>query len=166
MIASSTISVSKVGARDALEIFLRPEIYSAMADDSCPKNPAELENEDIDASDTIFLGVERDGNRVGIFWFIRDRDGYEVHTGLLPGCRGSLAVEAAHAGMEWIFTNTDAKFIQSYAWSDQPQVRWFCHRVGMTETGTGPWPNTRNGHTVSITHYSITKEEYQCLPSR
>lgn len=146
-------------------VFLNPTIYAAMSDDSCPKDGHVLLGA-IMAIEGIFLKVTRGTELCGVFWFRGAPPSLEVHTALLPSCRGSDAIMAARKAAEWVFGQTDATEITSYAWSDLPAVRWFCRALGMTQTKTEAWKETRNGQRVDITHFSLKKgEENKCQQS-
>jgi len=138
------------------DMFLNPDIYAEMKDDNSPANPESLRSVDILALPGVFLKVLRDGVACGCFWFLwKDDHTLETHTALDRTCRGRKAIEAARVAREWIFSNTTAKEITSYAWSDSPAVDWFCRAIGMTKREVKPWPATRNGKPVAITYYAI-----------
>ncbi len=160
-IASPTVSIERTeDAEWALSMFLNRDIYEAMRDDACPDDPAKLMGTKIDLPGGIFLKANlEDGAPCGVFWLLPREGGYEAHTALLPTCRGAMAVCAAKEAIRWVFDNTDAREITSYAWSDTPQVKWFCRSVGMTARNTTDWPNTRSGRPVKITYYGIRREE-------
>lgn len=136
-------------------VFLNPAIYHMMRDDSCPKEPKELSRAEIMGVPGFFLKAFVDGMPAGIWWLIWKGRKVEAHTALLENCRGRKAIQATKQAIQWVFDNTSAEAITSYAWSDSPAVAWFCRAVGMQPTSTTPWPHTRNGAKVDITHYEI-----------
>ncbi len=138
-------------------VFLNPTIYAEMKDDSCPESPTMLGGVDLKAIPGFFLRVLMGGNPVGCFWLIWKGESVEAHTALLPVCRGKNAISATRKAIAWVFANTGAKAITSYAWSDSPAVAWFCRAVGMNLTHTEVWPNTRNGRTVDIAYFKINR---------
>ena len=140
-------------------VFLNPAIYSQMKDDSCPTEPAILAPVDIKAIPGFFLRCLVDGVPAGVWWLIWKGDTVEAHTALLPSCRGRNAIRATRMAIEWVWANTGAKAITSYAWSDSPAVAWFCRAVGMAEDRTEKWPATRNGAPVDITYFNINRPE-------
>lgn len=136
-------------------VFLDPTIYASMKDDSCPESPMILAAVDIKAIPGFFLRVLVDSVPCGCFWLIWRGSSLEGHTALLSRARGRIAVDATLAAIRWVFGNTDADKITSYAWSDSPAVAWFCRAVGMSPTRTERWPNTRDGKPVGITYFEI-----------
>lgn len=139
-------------------VFLNPTIYAMMRDDNSPADPLALMGVNIKAIPGFFLRVLVDGVASGVFWLIWKDDKLEAHTALLSGCRGARAIKAARAAQAWVWANTGAKAVTSYAWSDSPAVAWFCRAVGMVAVGTKPWPATRSGRSVDITYYNINRE--------
>jgi hypothetical protein len=139
-------------------VFLNPAIYQSMRDDSCPQEPSMLADKDIKSIPGFFLRALMGDNAMGAFWFIWKGDSVEAHTALLPACRGRNAILAGKAAARWVFSNTSAKTITSYAWSDSPAVAWFCRMIGMNVTSVEPWPHTRSGKSVLIAHYELTPE--------
>lgn len=139
-------------------VFLNPEIYAEMKDDSCPESPTMLSAVDIKAIPGFFLRVLVGGEPGGVFWLLWKGDSVEAHTALMKNCRGRKAIQAVKAAVAWVFSHTEASKITSYAWSDAPAVKWFCRAVGMAEKQTEPWRSTRGGKPVDITYYEITRE--------
>lgn len=139
------------------EVMHDPEIYAGMTDDSCPASD-KLDDASIESIDGFFLRVLKDGVSAGWYWLIWKGDGVEAHTALLPNCRGKSAVVATRMAIRWVFENTVARVITSYAWSDSPAVRFICRAVGMAEGRTEPWHATRRGLPVRITYFSIPRE--------
>ncbi len=141
-------------------VFLNPTIYDDMRDDSCPVDsdacihmmPA------MKSIPGFFLRALVDGVPAGCWWLMWKGDKVEAHTALLENCRGRRAIVATRAAIRWVFENTSAKAITSYAWSDSPAVAWFCRAVGMHETSTAPWPATRRGKAVDIMYFEIARE--------
>jgi Protein of unknown function (DUF2824) len=138
-------------------VFLNPTTYRDMSDDSCPADPATLMGVNIMAVPGFFLRALVDGVPCGVWWLIWRGDTVEAHTALTPECRGARAIKATKAAIQWVFANTNAAAITSYAWSDSPAVAWFCRAVGMTKTETKPWPATRQGKPVEISYYAIQR---------
>lgn len=155
-----TITVEQTADESYIKsVLLSPSIYAQMKDDSCPVEPAVLGGVDIRAIPGFFLKAIVDGAPAGLWWLIWKGDTVEAHTALLENCRGRTAIRATKAAIEWVFGNTMARAITSYAWSDSPAVAWFCRAVGMSPDRTEPWPATRQGRPVTITHFSIQRPE-------
>lgn len=138
-------------------VFLNPTIYQDMKDDSCPAEPALLAGVDIKAVPGFFLRALVDGKPAGVWWLIWKGDSVEAHTALLDNCRGRSAIRATKLAIEWVWRNTGAHAVTSYAWSDAPAVAWFCRAVGMSPTDTKLWHATRSGHPVDITYFNINR---------
>ncbi len=126
-----------------------------MKDDSCPESPEMLGGADIKAIPGFFLRVLADGVPSGCWWLIWAGDKVEAHTAL--DLRGRDAVRATKAAIQWVWDNTGAAAIGSYAWSDSPAVSWFCRAVGMKAGETAKWPATRDGAAVDITYFNINR---------
>lgn len=146
-------------------VFLNPEIYASMKDDSSPSDPAALMDRDVMGVPGFFLRVLKDGVACGVFWLVDKGGPVEAHTALLPSCRGRDAITATKAAIRWVFDNTKATAIRSYAWSDAPAVAWFCRAVGLHAERIEPWPSTRNGKTVQIQWFNLNREDFQCPQS-
>jgi hypothetical protein len=138
-------------------VFLNPAIYQDMKDDSCPESPTMLAGVDLRAIPGFFLRALVDGVPAGVWWLIWKGDKVEAHTALLDNCRGRDAIRATKKAIEWVWANTGATAITSYAWSDSPAVHWFCRAVGMSPTEKKAWHATRNGHAVDITYFNINR---------
>lgn len=154
------IKIELTTDRDYIQsVFLHPSIYASMCDDSCPVNPGEVEVGRALAVPGFFLCAMIGDWPVGAFWLVNKDDAVEAHTALLPECRGRDAIRVTRAAIRWVFDHTGVSAITSYAWSDSPQVAWFCRAVGMSKTRTDKWPNTRSGRPVDITYFTIRREE-------
>lgn len=148
-------------------VFLNPSIYADMRDDSAPTDPTELISlmPSMTSIPGFFLRAFVDGIPAGCWWLIWKGDKVEAHTALMANCRGKRAIQATRMAIQWVFDNTKASAITSYAWSDSPAVAWFCRAVGMSQRETKPWPTTRSGKPVDITYFEIGRT-IQCLPSQ
>ncbi len=144
-----------------LSVFLNPKVYAEMRDDSCPAQPGALHNRDIKSIPGFFLRVFVGETPAGVFWLVWKNAALEAHTALLENCRGRDAIRAARLAMRYVFSNTNVPAVSSYAWSDAPQVQWFCRAVGMRETGRISHPHTRSGHPVSVINYAISRQEFK-----
>lgn len=139
-------------------VFLSPSIYAQMSDDASPA-PEMLRIEAIKSIPCFFLRPLLDGVPAGVWWLIWKGDRLEGHTALLPNCRGRAAIMATRMALDWIWKNTRAASVTSYAWSDSTAVAWFCRACGLALDRTEPWPNTRGGKKVDITYFTINRPE-------
>lgn len=137
-------------------VLLNPTIYAGIKDDSCPMDSKDLPHGYAFRIPGFFLRLLLDSKPAGVFWLIWKGESVEAHT-LLDGCRGRAAIDATRQAITWVFANTSAKAITSYAWSDSPAVAWFCRAVGMEMDRTEPWPTTRSGKSVDISHFTISR---------
>jgi hypothetical protein len=140
-------------------IIRNPSIYASMSDDSCPKDSSDVTIAGL-IDTCIFPVVRMDGAVAGCFMLEPHNNVFVAHTALLPICRGKDAIRAGKELLKWVFSNTECRELTSYAFSDSPHVDWFARAVGLHVTGTDDYPNTRNGKKVSITKFSILKDQF------
>jgi hypothetical protein len=145
---------------DLIDYIIRnPSIYASMSDDSCPSDPSRVTVESV-IDTCLFLLVKIDAVVSGCFMLEPNDKSYTAHTALLPNCRGRRAISAGRAMLKWVFGNTECREVTSYAFSDSPHVDWFARAVGLRVTGVADYPNTRNGKHVSVTNFSILKDQF------
>lgn len=140
-------------------VLFQPEILAALKDDACDMPIDQMRNTVLHGLPGFFLKAQVDGEDAGLWWLVWRGNSVEAHTALLPNCRGACAIEATKQAIRWVFLHTEAQAIVSYSWGDSPAVKWFCRKVGMHQQETLPWHTTRNGEPVSITYFSINREE-------
>ena len=134
-----------------------PEIWEASVDDSCPPP------EEVDVADAIdnlvFLAVESDGEVVGVFVStLPDSSGsIEAHTMMTKKCRGRMAIEAGKKAIEWFFSNLGCKRIQSWCFSDAPNVIFFAKHCGFSFLRNRDRPVSRKGKQVEILEFYLDK---------
>lgn len=97
--------------------------------------------------------------------FIADNKGegkFEVHTMMLPSCRGRDAVIAGKLAVEKIFERDEVKELVSYCPKSIPQTFFFARLVGFKKICdlTSGW--IKNGIDWPITIVHLTKEEFLC----
>lgn len=111
------------------EVMRHPEVYGGYADDKTPARELVTPGTLLDRADSLALQVEHEGQLSGYFLCLHKGYGiYEVHTLLLPNCRGALAVAAGRAGCQWMFTHTDCERLVSF--SRSLPVTTFAKMVG------------------------------------
>lgn len=156
--AAGLISVEKTDDMDYVSLILcDSSMRKSMIDDSCQSDVSKIVDA-IKKMPGFFLSASVNNHKAGIWWlrWISDSE-VEAHTALLPACRGRSAIIATKEAISWVFENTQATKISSYAFSDSPKVDWFCRAVGMSQSETKDWPNTRDGKPVKITYFTINK---------
>lgn len=141
------------------KIFSDQSVYPFVRDDSCPEDVSRY---DIKAAAEKFIMLEvrkyHNGPCVGMFCFDPISETVvEAHTMLTDKCRGSDAIKASKLASGWIFSNTQYTRIESYSFSDSPATEWFCRKSGLTKTSEKTWPNTRNGHLVTMSRFAMEK---------
>jgi hypothetical protein len=138
-----------------------PSVYDGISDDASPPIGSLSVRGLTKSRDNVFLVPTRNGKRIGFFAFIRKAPGlFEVHTNILPGFRGGVAVKAATAAMDWIFKHTDVDVLASYAWSNSPHVHAFASIVGFRDDGLRPHAKPVKGEQVLVQHMSICCHEW------
>ena len=143
------------------DVISNENIYEGMCDDSCPKNPLELNFSALSGNGNVFLEVDVNGKPGGLFFFMKKENNvYEVHTALLPNCRGKNAVDAGRMSAEWAFNNLPCNEIISYSLSDSPQVLIFAKIIGMEEVSRSMNAHTRHGVEVSKIMLSLKKSKW------
>lgn len=88
---------------------------------------------------------------------------WEVHTCLLPVCRGERATEAARASLAWVFANTNARKVITHVPRPNRLAYRFARRVGLTDEGTNRASFLKDGVVHDQHVLGITREELQCL---
>lgn len=137
------------------------EIYPTMKDDRSPAPGALSVAPLMSNYENLFLKVHADDKPVGGFILVYKGLGiYEVHTMLLPEGRGAPGIRAGRLGEEWMFRNTNALELTSYAWDTSPQTVMFAKLCGFKQAGRRPWPATVGGKTVFADYLSITLREW------
>ncbi len=138
LIISRTFDMHTVRA-----ILTHPSIWPHIIDDGTPG----IEDFEPCVSDAIYyLAVHKDGALVGIFMCIPENCiTLDVHTNLLPSCRGALAVEAATRALQWVRENTSFTRIVTKVPDNNPLALRLAERVGFTRYGHNPDSFMQNG---------------------
>lgn len=91
-------------------ILNEPEILAAV----CPDGVTALDAAALEGENRVFVKVTDKEEVLGLWVVQRHLPGvYEIHTCLLPTCRGVKAVIAGRRGVEWLFLQTDAERVFS-----------------------------------------------------
>jgi hypothetical protein len=115
----------------AKAILAHPSVYAWMVSDGAPA-PQDVQ---IDVSGfTYYLLVKTDdGELLGMFIVVPYRNTsvtWEVHTCLLPCCRGANAVLAYHAGVQWLKDHTICKKVIGNICEDNKPALFMALRAG------------------------------------
>lgn len=110
---------------DAVDAVLRdPSVYPLIADDATPPPERLTIRPLLYVPENVCLLVRDEGAVAGAFVFVRQGDAvYEVHTNLLPGCRGRKGIEAAREAALWMFAHTPCLRIVTRVPADNPRAR-------------------------------------------
>jgi len=101
-----------------------------------------------------------DGQLAGCFICYAQPAGvFEVHTFMLPSCRGASAVVAGRAAMKFVFQNPDVKKLVSMCPVCLPESHWFARRCGWRTIGVASknWLKDGIDHVVMLVE--ATKED-------
>lgn len=140
-----------------------PRISAAMTDDNYPDPTKFSIAPAMEKYPSLFLKVLVDGTPAGWFWFRDDPSSpftLEVHTALLPNCRGRAALQAGQNAMDWVFGHTPCQLLTTFAWTDDPAPAWFADHMGFDRVGQEPYPCTRRGKPVDIIHFSFPRNRW------
>lgn len=105
---------------------------------------------------------------MGCFLLDEKEEGiYEVHTMLLPVCRGKLAIEAGKLAMAFAFKLSGVKKLVSYCPMNLPEIYLFARYCGFRKAGVAAIKWIKNGieypmRVVEATINDLPKEEALC----
>lgn len=142
--AKSAISLTRTtDAAWVKRVLTHPDIYPNSSDDGSP-SPDEFKPEVHSA--VIWLEVTINRKRAGIWALVPSNSFcYEIHTALLPWCRGRLALNAAQELLRWVWENTKAVRV----WTTVPvfnrPAMLFTRMSGLTEFGRNPMSFKKDG---------------------
>jgi len=140
------------------ELANHPDIAPHIKDDS---SDAPIDASVLNHKANIFLLVRINGRPEGFAIFMgRGVSTYEMHSGITKGHRGATALEAARQALEWIFTNTEAEMVSTWAWSAARNVIMMARWLGFNEDMRVAWPNTVGGEKVDKIIFSMSLMEW------
>lgn len=135
------------------------KIYQSITDDSCPKNPDELQyiNDDL-----IYLGAHLNNIYHGLFLIHKHNFIlFEVHTSLLPTAWGNATV-FAKACIEWVFKNTLCQRLITNVPDGNRLALKLAKNSGMVEYGYNPMSIMKNSKLLGQTMLGINKGGESC----
>lgn len=144
---------------DALNALVQhPEVFPHIVDDSITdKLDVSLFNQ----RDNMFLLAMFDGKPGGFLAYIYRGFGvYELHSGFLPQFRGIKAIRAGKKAIDWMFLNTSAEILSTWAWENAENVIFAAHKAGFKDQTTLEWHNTVRGQRVDRRILSLTIMEW------
>ena len=109
------------------------------------------------------LKVSVDSQPAGCFVFKRDKpDTYEIHTLLLPNCRGRLALAAGKKALQAVFGRPEIKWIVGFCPPTLPEVFWFGKRLGFRVAGMFAKPWVRDGQSHQMKLMQLNVKDFLC----
>lgn len=137
------------------ETMLKPYIWPHIHDDTTSSDdfvPAEPVDGWI-----MYLGVF-DDDYCGFFLVVRKNSiTYEIHTVLEKWCRGSRAIQAAKAVVEWIFDNTDCQRLVTEIPEGNIPAERLAINAGLSQYGLNEHSFKLDNVVKSVKLYGITK---------
>lgn len=116
------------------QIMINPAIYPYISDDGTPE-PWLFKP--IESSQFYYLLVLDNDNIVLGLFLVHPHNiaMYEIHTCLLPHCRGKMADEAGKLVLEWIFENTPCQKVMTHVPEYNRSALKYAERAGMQIEG-------------------------------
>lgn len=87
---------------------------------------------------------------------------FEIHTLLLPECRGRLALKAGRAAMQFTAHMDDVRTLESYCPATLPQTLFYARLCGWRDCGVCDRKWIKDGVEHAMTRVEITKRELLC----
>lgn len=131
------------------------KVYPLLIDDFSPAVEQYRPNEN---PGLLYL-VARDAAELLGLWMFAPENGvcWQVHTALLPPCRGKRAIQAVKAMLAWIWENTRCQRITTNVPSDNPAALMFAKWAGMKVVGVNEKSFQRNGELLDQTILGLSR---------
>lgn len=131
------------------------EVYPRLIDDFSPPADQYQPNE----NPALLYLVARDGTELLGLWMFAPENGVcsQVHTALLPTCRGKRAVHAVRAMLAWVWQNTGCERIVTNVPADNPSALVFAKWAGMKVIGVNEKSFQRNGKLLDQTILGLSR---------
>lgn len=147
MTADITIERCDISDLEYVDFVMRhPSIYPHISDDLSPKAEAFSAGALLASPQIIFLKPFIEGFGAGVFlmhpW---NSVTYEVHSCVLPGFRGKLAVTASRLAASWMFRNTGCRKITTQIPARNRAAYALAHRAGFRTEGVNKKSFLKNG---------------------
>jgi hypothetical protein len=147
----------------ACEIMFHPEIYPFISDDFADQLPRETIIQAMKASSFKLLKVTNGEQDCGVFILDVRGKSAELHTLLLPCCRGAMAVQAGRKMLDYIHTNLGIDQLYGFCFSDCKAAIWFSKKIGFKFDSEVDHPNTRHGEKVKRINFKISPTDFNSL---
>lgn len=129
-----------------------PSIFDRVTNDSWGAEHAETRKAHVailvtnPQNHTILVQDRYDWTHLGCFLLDRKEPGvFEVHTMLLPECRGQMAIVAGKMAMRFAFSLPDVLKLVSYCPTNMPEVYLFARMCGWRKAGIAAAQWIKNG---------------------
>jgi hypothetical protein len=148
-----------------LEVFNRmanhPAIAPHVRDD---RVKGDIDLAPLNTSENVFLRVQVDDHDAGFAVLVRHGSIFEMHSGVLPGFRGSTALAMGRAVINWARNQLRCDQLTTWAWEHSPHVLMMTRLLGFKEVNRVDWPYTVEGRTVRRVDFSLAlNPSPQCL---
>lgn len=137
-------------------------VYPWITDDNSPEDPEYFVDSLLANQDNLFIKVVDNDNQVGGLFVARkvSNFSYEIHTNLLPHCRGELAIEAGQKVLEWLFTKTDCMRVVSVIPDNNPAAKHLAESCGMELQYSRKYAFKKDGNEYGLKYYHMTIYDY------
>lgn len=137
-------------------LMFHDEIYPFISDDKSKDIPREDIIKAINSPVFEVIRVFDGATPCGAFVLEVSGDEAEMHTLLLPNCRGAKAIEAGKKMIEYMFQKRGIRRVFGFCFSDCKAAIWFTKKIGLKFESEVPHHNTRGGKSVNRVNFSIT----------
>lgn len=140
-------------------------MWAAISDDNTPALD-EMDLSIIIKNPAVFVLIP---DNIGTFVFHPHNSVmYEMHSAVLPECRGRQSLEGARLAGMWMFENTPCQKIITLVPQGNVRADVLARKGGMTREGTLTKSFLRGGRLIDQHIYGITKEDAicHCSPQR
>ena len=142
------------------QVVRSPGVWETVRDDATPPRE-EFTLAPILKPQNIFLMVLLGETPAGFFAFCQsEKTTYEMHTNLLPICRGAAAIHAAWQAIAWLFNHTAAQQIETYVFETARPARLLLTLARWRETARRLHPATVDGHPLQEIWFTFTRAEW------
>lgn len=146
-------------------VMRNPEMYARTSHDGTPAADQLSMKVVVEDPRNAFLQVLRNGEPGGFFMLLNKAPGiYEVHTNLLPECRGLDGVKAGCLGRDFMFIHTDCRRLTSLCPEWIPESVKYAEACRFHQDFTREAYWTREAKPQGVTFVSITLLEWvRCM---
>ena len=115
---------------------------------------------EVDAENNVMLVVVDEGEICGCFLFEQKEPGvYEVHTMLLPQCRGAYAIVAGRMAARWMFDYGAAK-LTSFCPMNHREILFFALKCGFHKAGKAAISWVKAGVSFDLETVELERKDF------